>query len=178
MGRWNAKDERGSDVRLDAEEYQRVLGEELRELRRWHGWTRKALGERLDSDISPQTLATYELGTRQCSVVRLAELCLAMGEQPQQLLTRVQRRLFPERPGEVRVRLSTLVALDTTDPETTELAPLCRWARGRLSGVAAHESAESDEVRLDSDAIGWLAQLCGLDETTLGTRLRRLHGTA
>lgn len=168
--------ERGNDVRLDSDEYQRVLGEELRELRKQRGWTRKALGEQLESGISLQTLATYELGTRQCSVVRLAQLCLAMGEQPQELLARVQRRVCPDQPGGVRIRLSTLAALDTADPDTAELAPLRRWARGRLSDPATHESTETDEVRLDSPAIGWLAQLCDLDATTLDSRLRRLSG--
>lgn len=59
---------------IDTDAYQRILGEELRKLRTERGWTRKELGEKLQSGISLQTLATYELGTRQCSVVRLAEL--------------------------------------------------------------------------------------------------------
>lgn len=167
-----ARAKRGSAEagRLDAEEYQQVLGEELRELRNRRGWTRKELSERLDSEISQQTLATYELGTRHCSVVRLVELCLAMDEQPPELLARVQRRLFPQQPGGVRVRLQALAEL--ADPE---FAPLRRWSQGRLrqAGTAADETA-ADVVLLDPHAIHWLAQLCGMDAAELATRLRDL----
>src|SRR3981081_3049844 len=65
---------RGRGVLIDAETYQRILGDELRKLRRQRGWTRKELNQHLQSEISLQTLATYELGTRQCSVVRLVGL--------------------------------------------------------------------------------------------------------
>ena len=51
----------------------------IRSLRKQRGWTRKELNRRLQSDISLQTLATYELGTRQCSVTRLVEICVALG---------------------------------------------------------------------------------------------------
>ncbi|MGH3950246.1 MAG: helix-turn-helix domain-containing protein, partial [Pseudonocardiaceae bacterium] len=81
-------------MRFDVETYQRVLGDELRKARKRRGWTRKELNNNLQSDISLQTLATYELGTRQCSVVRLAEICTAMGEQPQEVLARVHTRVF------------------------------------------------------------------------------------
>lgn len=157
-------------VGLDPDEYQHVLGEELRELRNRKGWTRKDLSERLDSEISQQTLATYELGTRHCSVVRLVELCLAMGEQPQELLARVQRRLFPQQPGGVRVSLRALTELDGA-----EFAPLRRWSLGRLhqASTYADESA-TDAVLLDPHALHWLAQLCGMDATQLATRLRDL----
>src|SRR5256714_9428176 len=83
---------RGRVVHIDSDLYQRVLGEELRKLRRRRGWTRKELNQHLQSDISLQTLATYELGTRQCSVVRLVELCMAMDERPQDLPGRVHGR--------------------------------------------------------------------------------------
>ncbi|WP_037358585.1 helix-turn-helix transcriptional regulator [Amycolatopsis orientalis] len=118
---------------IDAEHYQRVLGDELRKLRRGRGWTRKELNAHLQSEISLQTLATYELGTRQCSVVRLVELCLAMDELPQDLLAKVHSRVFTEEPGRVRVDLRRVVA-----EAGPELTPLRRWAEGRLrqSGVA------------------------------------------
>ena len=56
----------------------RVLGDEIRQARKACGWTRKQLQAYLPTRISVQTLATYELGTRQCSVARLVELCDAM----------------------------------------------------------------------------------------------------
>ncbi|MGW7536913.1 helix-turn-helix domain-containing protein [Amycolatopsis sp. NPDC054798] len=123
---------------IDAEHYQRVLGDELRKLRRGRGWTRKELNAHLQSEISLQTLATYELGTRQCSVVRLVELCVAMDELPQDLLAKVHSRVFTEEPGRVRVDLRRVV-----EEAGPELTPLRRWAEGRLrqNGVAAPGSA-------------------------------------
>src|SRR5947208_15792184 len=94
----------GGTVHIDADTYQQVLGDEIRRLRKQRGWTRKDLNGRLQSDISLQTLATYELGTRQCSVVRFVEICLALDERPHELLARVHERLFTDAPvGRIRV---------------------------------------------------------------------------
>lgn len=150
---------------IDADAYQRVLGEELRKLRKRRGWTRKELGARLQSEISLQTLATYELGTRQCSVVRLVELCVAMDELPQDLLARVHRRVFTDEPGRVRLDLSRIVAA-----EEPELLPLRRWAEDRLE----HVNPTSPEVHLDLSALEKMAELCGLETPDLLTRLERL----
>jgi len=149
-------------VRIDGDIYQRVLGEELRKLRRRRGWTRKELNQHLQSDISLQTLATYELGTRHCSVVRLVELCLAMDELPQNLLARVHRRVFTDEPGRLRIDLDRVVADDQP-----ELLPLRRWAQGRLSQADAGR-----EVMLDMAAIERMAELCALTTPDLTTRLR------
>ncbi len=158
---------RGWPVLIETDRYQQVLGEELRKLRTARGWTRKELNERLQSGISLQTLATYELGTRQCSVVRLAELCLAMDELPQDLLARVHRRLFAEHQGRLKVCLDDVVADDQP-----ELLPLRRWARGRLAeGGAA-------EVQFDRTTLEQLAALCELGTEELVTRLRRLSAPA
>ncbi|EHR62694.1 helix-turn-helix transcriptional regulator [Saccharomonospora cyanea] len=148
---------------IDNDMYQRILGEELRRLRTQRGWTRKELGERLQSGISLQTLATYELGTRQCSVVRLAELCLAMGELPQNLLARVHSRLFTHEADQVRVNLADVVA-----DEQPELLPLRRWARGRLA------AGGSTDVRFDRATLEQLASLCDLRTEELVTRLKKL----
>ncbi len=150
---------------IDADAYQRVLGEELRKLRKKRGWTRKELNERLQSEISLQTLATYELGTRQCSVVRLVELCAAMDELPQNLLERVHRRVFGDEPGRVRLNLTRVVADDQP-----ELLPLRRWARGRL------EQANANEVQLEFSALERMAELCGMETQDLIARLRKLSG--
>ncbi len=152
---------------IDADTYQRILGEELRKLRTERGWTRKELGEKLQSGISLQTLATYELGTRQCSVVRLAELCLAMDELPQNLLARVHSRLFAHESGQVRVNLADVVA-----DEQPELLPLRRWARGRLA------AGGSADVRFDQTTLEQLAALCGLHTEELLTRLKKLSAAA
>ncbi|WP_409185525.1 helix-turn-helix domain-containing protein [Amycolatopsis sp. VS8301801F10] len=186
---------------IDAEHYQRVLGDELRKLRRGRGWTRKELNAHLQSEISLQTLATYELGTRQCSVVRLVELCVAMDELPQDLLAKVHSRVFTEEPGRVRVDLRRVVA-----EAGPELTPLRRWAEGRLrqNGVAmpasparanaaapapgsastptpsapasqpASATASADEVSFDFAALERMAELCGLPTAELVSHLRKL----
>ncbi|MCR3719215.1 MULTISPECIES: helix-turn-helix domain-containing protein [Prauserella salsuginis group] len=148
---------------IDADAFQRVLGEELRKLRRQRGWTRKELNERLQSDISLQTLATYELGTRHCSVVRLVELCMALGEPPQDLLARVHRRVFGDDPGQVRVNLAGVVADDSPG-----LAPLRRWAEDRL------KQSNTPEIQLDRSAVERMAELCRMPTAQLLAKLAEL----
>jgi transcriptional regulator with XRE-family HTH domain len=152
-------------VRIDAEAYQRALGEELRKVRKRRGWTRKELNERLQSEISLQTLATYELGTRQCSVVRLVELCIAMEETPQDLLARVHRRVFTDEPGRVRVALDAVIRDDQP-----ELQPLRRWCQDRLRQAGGAQA----DVQLDRQALEWLAELCGMPVAELVSRLDNL----
>lgn len=149
---------------IDAEDYQRVLGDELRKLRRSRGWTRKELNQHLQSEISLQTLATYELGTRQCSVVRLVELCIAMDELPQDLIAKVHRRVFVDEPGRVRVDLRSVVI-----GAPPELLPLRRWAEDRLR--RANENGPA-EVSLDLPALERMAELCGLPTVDLIGKLR------
>ncbi|HEY1571111.1 MAG TPA: helix-turn-helix transcriptional regulator [Pseudonocardiaceae bacterium] len=155
-------------MRINASSYQRVLGDELRRVRKQRGWTRKELQHRLDNDISLQTLATYELGTRQCSVVRLAELCLAMDVLPHDVLARVHDRVFSDdRPGHLRVNLAKVVA----DPQP-ELLPLRRWAADRLQQTPP---GQPGEIHLDLAALEQMAALCGLDTVELISRLRAIN---
>jgi transcriptional regulator with XRE-family HTH domain len=154
-------------VQIDTAAYQRVLGDELRSLRKQRGWTRKELNRRLQSDISLQTLATYELGTRQCSVVRLVEICVALGVPAHQVLARVHERVFGDAPtGHLAVDLATVVA--DTRPQ---LMPLRRWAQGRLAGLVP---GQPPEVHLDLPALEYMAQLCQLSTVDLITTLREL----
>jgi transcriptional regulator with XRE-family HTH domain len=156
-------------VRLDTATYQRVLGDELRRLRKQRGWTRRDLNRRLQSDISLQTLATYELGTRQCSVIRLVEICLALGEVPHDLMARVHQRVFSDSPvGRIRVDLRQVVR--DTQPE---LLPLRRWAKGKLTEVNGQHPAE---VSLDISALERMAELCNLETVELIARLRTIAG--
>lgn len=162
---------RGRGVVIDVEHYQRILGDELRKLRRGRGWTRKELNRHLQSEISLQTLATYELGTRQCSVVRLVELCVAMDELPQDLLAKVHRRVFVEEPGRVRVDLHRVIA-----EAAPELLPLRRWAEDRLRQAAdPGPDSSSAEVSLDLAALERMAELCDLPTVELITHLRKLQ---
>lgn len=152
---------------LDTATYQRVLGDELRRLRKQRGWTRRDLNRRLQSDISLQTLATYELGTRQCSVVRLVEICLALDEVPHDLMSRVHQRVFSEATvGRIRIDLRRVVR-----DSQPELRPLRRWAQGRLAETPGHQVAE---VSLDITALERMAELCGVDTVDLIARLRAI----
>lgn len=154
-------------MRLDTATYQRVLGDELRRLRKERGWTRRDLNRRLQSDISLQTLATYELGTRQCSVVRLVEICLALDEVPHELLARVHQRVFSESPvGRIRIDLRRIVRDDHA-----ELLPLRRWARGKLAEYNGHQPPE---VSLDISALEQMAELCRMETVELIARLRQI----
>jgi transcriptional regulator with XRE-family HTH domain len=154
-------------VQLDVATYQRVLGDEIRRLRKQRGWTRKDLNDRLQSDISLQTLATYELGTRQVSVVRLVEICRALEELPHELLARVHERVFTDTPvGRIRVDLRKVVR-----DRQAELLPLRRWATGRLAEEPGPHGAE---VHLDIAALERMAELCHLETLDLISRLRRI----
>lgn len=158
-------------MRLDSATYQRVLGDELRRLRKQRGWTRRDLNRRLQSDISLQTLATYELGTRQCSVVRLVEICIALDEVPHELMARVHQRVFSDSPvGRIRIDLRKVVR-DTQQ----ELLPLRRWAKGKLAEANGQHPAE---VSLDIAALERMAELCGLETVELIARLRLVTGAA
>lgn len=152
-------------MRIDAASYQRVLGDELRRVRKQRGWTRKQLQHHLQADISLQTLATYELGTRHCSVVRLAELCLALDVLPHDVIARVHNRVFAdERPGQIRVDLTAVVRDDQPD-----LLPLRRWARDRLDQA---EPGTPTDVYLDLAALEQMAELCSMTTVELIARLR------
>jgi transcriptional regulator with XRE-family HTH domain len=159
-------------VQLDTANYQRVLGDELRRLRKQRGWTRRDLNRRLQSDISLQTLATYELGTRQCSVVRLVEICLALDEVPHELMARVHQRVFSDSPvGRIRIDLHKIVR-----DSQPELLPLRRWAKGRLTEL--NGTPGPADVSLDISALERMAELCGLETVELIARLRAISGPA
>jgi transcriptional regulator with XRE-family HTH domain len=64
----------------------RAIGEEIRRVRRSLGWTRSQLAERMPTDIHIRTLAAYEQSARQCAIVRLVEICVALGVAPSTLL--------------------------------------------------------------------------------------------
>lgn len=158
-------------MQLDAATYQRVLGDEIRRLRKLRGWTRKELNDRLQSDISLQTLATYELGTRQCSVPRFVEICIALNELPHELLARVHERVFTEAPvGRIRLDLRKVVR-----DRQPELLPLRRWATGRLS---EEHGPHGLEVHLDIAALERMAELCNIETIELINRLRNLGASA
>ncbi|MGH3493457.1 MAG: helix-turn-helix domain-containing protein [Sciscionella sp.] len=158
---------RAERVDVDTAAYQQALGQELRMLRRKRGWTRKDLQQRMNCEISLQTLATYELGTRQCTVLRLVELCLAMDEPAHELLERVHRRVFGERSdGRIKIDLLRVIHDDTP-----QLLPFRRWAKDRLS-----EGSGPTDISLDKPALDMLATLCDLTTNDLISDLRAIAG--
>lgn len=158
-------------MRLEVRAYQKILGDEIRRMRKKRGWTRKDLKDRLQSDISLQTLATYELGTRQCSVVRFVEICLALDELPHELLARVHERVFADTSGG-RITVDLRKVVRDARPE---LLPLRRWATGRLSDKTV---LHRNEVHLDLAALEQMAELCRIDTLDLIMQLRRIDATS
>jgi transcriptional regulator with XRE-family HTH domain len=152
---------------VDPATYQRVVGDELRRVRLRRGWTRRQLRERLRADISLQTLATYELGTRSCSIHGLAELCLALDIPPHEVLARAHQRLTDQAAYDSgrRLRLDLVAAADV---ELPELAPLRAWATQYLAGA----SQQTRTVPVDRAALDRLAEVCRLDTAGLLAQLR------
>jgi transcriptional regulator with XRE-family HTH domain len=143
-----------------------VLGDELRRARNERGWTRRELMRHLASDISIQTVATYEAGSRQCSVVRLVELCDAMGVHAHDLLARVHERAEADASDRLVLDLNRIVR--NCPPE---LMPLRRWAQQRL---AQCDRGQAHAVPVDLVALESMAQLCGVTTVDLIRRLRQL----
>jgi transcriptional regulator with XRE-family HTH domain len=144
--------------------FMRALGDELRTARKQRKWLRRDLLAHLETDLSLQTLATYELGTRHITVVRLVEITLALGASPMDVLARAyQRELAAEeaRPG---MWLVDLVAASRVRGE--ELVPLRRWATHRL-----YQNGPNP-VPLDPAAVSALTMLCGIPTERLYQRLK------
>lgn len=157
--------------------FARILGNELRTARKQRGWTRKQMRAHLaannaeNDEISLQTLATYELGTRRISVERLVELCAVLGQPPDQLLLRATTGAFrTEHDDRMEVDLSVLARSD--DPRLTHLR---RWAAVRLRQPPADLPAVEE---LDAHALAALAELAGTTSTELAHALRDLPGAS
>lgn len=148
----------------------RVLGDELRRARKRRGWRRQDLLARLRSDISLQAVATYELGTRACSVVRLLELTDVLETSMPELLGRVLDRITDRQMAAVVVDLVAVARC-----ERPNLQPLRRWAQARLDHAEIHEPML---VPLDPSGVAWLAKLCDMDAPELTTVVRALFNQA
>ncbi|HEX3789478.1 MAG TPA: helix-turn-helix transcriptional regulator [Pseudonocardiaceae bacterium] len=143
--------------------YPGVLGDELRQTRKARGWTRKDLQAHLESEISLPALAAYELGTRTLSVVKLVELCAALGTSAPELLGRVHARLSPGPSGTIDVDLRTLAT-----HARPELEPVRGLAARQVRDLPGDRPSV---VALHPAAIQYLAQLCDLPASELVTAL-------
>lgn len=146
--------------------YARVLGEVLREHRKAKRWTRKQFKARLPDqvDVSLQTLATYELGTRHIHVERLDELARALGTRAHLILAEVDRRLFPPPSDTFVINL-----VDLAQCARPDLTLAARWAAVQ---VDACDGTTMPTAKLTPDALETLADLCGIDMTDLFDVLR------
>jgi hypothetical protein len=86
----------------------------------------------------------------------LVELCAAMDKRPEDLLTRVQRRVALDQTDRVRINLSKVAA--TTHPD---LLPLLNSAQGRLMNETPG-SPSTETIQVDLAALDALATLCGV----------------
>jgi transcriptional regulator with XRE-family HTH domain len=143
----------------DLAAFPKALGTELRRRRTERGWSRRDLLRRLPNDVSVQTLATYELGTRAISVLRLVELCEALGTTAHELLANADGTIRPPHTGLVRIDLRAVARTSRH-----ELAPARRWAVSRLHQLG---DDESPMTTLDRAAVEQLARLCGLSPIAL-----------
>lgn len=140
--------------------FMRIFGDELRWARKSNGWTRRDLVDRLETELSAQTIAAYELGTRNCSVVRFVEITEALDVPPPDVFRRAYYRLrdLEHATGWV----IDLVAASRL--EHAELGPLSRWARCQLRAL---REGEPTVKRLDLAALQLLAELCGVSTIDL-----------
>jgi transcriptional regulator with XRE-family HTH domain len=144
----------------------RVVGDELRRARRGRGWRRADLRDQLGGALSVQAIATYEQGTRACTIARLLELTRGLGVSMPELLERALERMPDIRPGLV-VDLRALAGC-----RHAALSPARRWARAHLYHAG---NRETTLVRLDRTAIDALAELCGMEPGELTHRLSTLE---
>lgn len=141
----------------------RAIGAELELVREERGWSRGQLVARLPSGIGERTLLSYEHGQRHVTVLRLLELCRALGVTAAELLTAALQR--------ARLELDNLALLvdlrAVVEDESTKFRPLRQWARNKLNknkaGVAELAPAGVDE----------LADFLGYDRQELVTYLAR-----
>lgn len=144
----------------------RVLGDELRGLRLSRGHTRGTLVRRLPADITAQTLASYELGARHCTVQRLFDICDVLGVSAADVLGRVLHRL---QPGVATTGL-TIDLLALAQSTSVQLRPLRRWAITRL-----HQRPDIPRITLTGESVGLIGLLCRITEQELMNHLAHVR---
>lgn len=130
----------------------RAIGEELRRVREAKDWSRGRLVTRLPSGIGERTVLSYEHGTRHLTVLRLLELCRALGVAAPLLLTQALQRARLELTNlELRVDLQVLI-----NDKSYKFRPMVQWARNRLNrcpdGIAVISPSSVEEL---ADFVGY-----------------------
>ncbi|MCX7171887.1 MAG: helix-turn-helix transcriptional regulator [Proteobacteria bacterium] len=139
------------DLSAAENDYLRVLGERIRELRARHGMTRKALAQ--DSGVSERYLAQLETGHGNISIILLRQIAQAMGNQLPDLV-----REEPEQPVELTLLTQFLSRL-----------PPKKLARARNLLIAEFDGKGKQSRRRRIALIG----LRGAGKTTLGVMLSK-----
>lgn len=129
----------------------RAIGTELRRAREAGGLSRAQFVARLPSGIGDRTLLSYEHGTRHLTVLRLVELCHALGIAAPTLLNQALQK--------AHIHLSNLVLRvdlqQVVSHQNEKFRPMVQWARNKLNknpdGIA--ELAPSAVLEL-ADFIG------------------------
>jgi transcriptional regulator with XRE-family HTH domain len=107
----------------------RALGEELRRAREALGWSRRQLSGMLPSGIGDRTLLSYEHGTRHLTVLRLVEICRALGVPASTLISNaLQRSRIHLENLVLRIDLQAMLR-DGSD----KFRPMAQWARNKLN---------------------------------------------
>ncbi|HEX3783306.1 MAG TPA: helix-turn-helix transcriptional regulator [Pseudonocardiaceae bacterium] len=147
--------------------YARTLGDVIRHHRKAKGWTRKQLQEQLpDSDVSLQTLATYELGTRHLSVERLDEIARTLGTRAHAILAEVDQRVYGGASEKLVVNLAELARSNQPD-----IAPAAKWAAIQVDAL---DGIAQPIAEFSTKALDMLANVCDLDMADLSDLLREL----
>jgi transcriptional regulator with XRE-family HTH domain len=140
-----------------------AVGEEVRRTREARGLSRLQLVALLPSGIGARTLLSYEHGTRQLTVLRLAELSWALGTDAPTMFARGLQR--------ARLLLGNLtLAVDLhalLRDERVTFRPLVQWARNLLN-------EEPDGiVEVEPAVVRHLASFIGCTSTELAEHLAR-----
>jgi len=146
--------------------YARTLGDVIRRHRKMKGWTRKDLRRELQElpkgrgiDISLQTLATYELGTRTLAVIRLAQIAAALRVSTETIIAEANAAMFPEYTDKQKIAVDLVRLSVSTRPD---IRPAAKWAALQLAVNPVKWIAE-----LTTDALNQLANVCILDTPEL-----------
>jgi transcriptional regulator with XRE-family HTH domain len=142
--------------------YARTLGDIIRRHRKAKRWTRKRLWKELRElpdargvEVSLQTLATYELGTRTLSVIRLAQIAAALRVDAEVITAEVNAAMFPGHLDKQTIAVDLVKLSESTRPD---IAPAAKWAALQLT-----DKPEKWIADLTTDALDQLANVCILD---------------
>jgi len=148
---------------FDGDAITRAVGEELRRTREARGLSRLQLVALLPSGIGDRTLLSYEHGTRQLSVLRLAELSWALGTDAPTMFARgLQRARLLVENLTLAVDLHALLG-----DERVTFRPLAQWARNLLN------EQPDGIVEVEPAVVRHLASFIGCASTELADHFAR-----